>query len=185
MSKTSRRFIITIIILILTPSISHAVTKYEFLTGLLLARGINWSESPEAPYNDAPGFLLRTGYVSDTVTRLDSPVTRSEALRWCVESLGMTFEAGLFADYPSGFADDKSLTPFDRGCLVVASRMNPQIFSVSDYKGERFSGATKLTVDEARKILQRLRSASQNFSLDVQPVQYSARQLSAYKNFSR
>ena len=167
MSKSLRRFIITLIILILIPSSSHAVTRYEFLTGLLLARGINWDESPEAPYNDAPGFLLRTGYVSDTVTKLDGPVTRREALRWCVESLGLTFEAGLFSDYPSGFADDKNLTPFDRGCLVVASRMNPQIFSTSDFAGEKFSGAKNLTVDEARKILQRLGYASRNFTLDV------------------
>ena len=167
MSKTFRRFIITLIILILIPSSSQAVTKYEFLTGLLLARGINWDESPEAPYNDAPGFLLRTGYVSDTIPKLDAPATRRDALRWCVESLGLTFEAELFADYPSGFADDKNLTPFDRGCLVVASRMNPQIFSTADFKGERFSGNTNLTLNEARTILQRLGSASRNFTLDV------------------
>lgn len=167
MSKTLRRFIITIVVIILTPSLSQAVTKYEFLTGLLLARGINWDESPEAPYNDAPGFLLRTGYVSDTIPKLDAPVTRRDALRWCVESLGMTFEAGLFADYPSGFADDKNLTPFDRGCLVVASRMNPQIFSIAEFWDEKFSGATKLTVEESRKILQRLSNASRNFTLDV------------------
>ena len=167
MSKTFRLFIITITIIILIPSSSQAVTKYEFLTGLLLARGINWDESPEAPYNDAPGFLLRTGYVSDTIPKLDAPVTRRDALRWCIESLGLTFEAGLFSDYPSGFADDKKLTPFDRGCLVVASRMNPQIFSTADFKGERFSGASRLTIDEARTILQRLGNASRNFTLDV------------------
>ncbi len=167
MSKTFRRFIITIIIIILTPSLSQAVTKYEFLTGLLLARGINWDESPEAPYSDAPGFLLRTGYVSDTVTKLDAPVTRRDALRWCIESLGMTFEAGLFTDYPTGFADEKNLTAFERGCLVIATHMNPPIFSVSDFKGERFSGASNLTVNEARRILQSLGNASRNFSLDV------------------
>lgn len=167
MSKNFRRFIIAIIILILTPSFSHAVTKYEFLTGLLLARGINWDESPEAQYSDAPGFLLRTGYVSDTVTKLDGPATRRDALRWCIESLGLTFEAGLFTDYPTGFTDDNKLTPFERGCLVVATHMNPQIFSVSDFKGERFSGASNLTVNEARRILQRLSDASRNFTLDV------------------
>lgn len=167
MSKTFRRFIITIIIIILTPSLSQAVTKYEFLTGLLLARGINWDESPEAPYSDAPGFLLRTGYVSDTVTKLDAPVTRRDSLRWCIESLGMTFEAGLFTDYPTGFADEKNLTAFERGCLVIATHMNPPIFSVSDFKGERFSGASNLTVNEARRILQSLGNASRNFSLDV------------------
>ncbi len=167
MSKNFRRFTIAFIILILIPSVSLAVTKYEFLTGLLAARGINWDESPEAPYNDAPGFLLRTGYVSDTVTKLDGPVTRRDALRWCVESLGMTFEAGLLTDYPTGFKDDRNLTPFERGCLVVASRMNPQIFALADFRGEKFSGNTAITLEEARMILQRLGNASQNFSLDV------------------
>lgn len=167
MSKTFRRFIITVIIIILTPSISQSATKYEFLTGLLAARGLNWSESPEAPYNDAPGFLLRTGYVSDTVSKFDAPVTRREALRWCVESLGLTFEAGLFTDYPTGFKDDKNLTAFERGCLVIATHMNPPLLSVSDFKGERFSGASNLTLNEVRKWLQRLGSASRNFSLDI------------------
>ena len=167
MSKTFRRLTITLIILILMPSSSQAVTKYEFLTGLLLARGINWSESPEAPYSDAPGFLLRTGYVSDTVTKLDSPATRRDALRWCIESLGLTFEAGLLSDYPTGFTDDRNLTAFERGCLVAATHMNPPIFSVSDFKGQRFSGASNLTLNEARGILQKLGNASRNFSLDV------------------
>ena len=167
MSKTFRRFMITILILVLTPSISQAVTKYEFLTGLLAARGLNWDDSPEASYNDAPGFLLRTGYVSDTVSKLDGPVTRREALRWCIESLGMTFEAGLFTDYPTGFTDDRNLTAFEKGCLVIATHMNPPLLSVSDFKGERFSGASNLNLNEARNILQKLGNASRNFSLDV------------------
>ncbi|MBQ6417321.1 MAG: phosphodiester glycosidase family protein [Synergistaceae bacterium] len=167
MSKTFRRFIITILILVLVPSVSSAVTKYEFLTGLLVARGLNWDDSPEAPYNDAPGFLLRTGYVSDTVSKLDGPATRRDALRWCIESLGMAFEAGLFTDYPTGFTDDRNLTAFEKGCLVIATHMNPPLLSVSDFKGERFSGASNLTLNEARNILQKLGNASRNFSLDV------------------
>ena len=167
MSKIFRRFIITLMILVITPSVSSAVTKYEFLTGLLAARGLNWDDAPEAPYNDAPGFLLRTGYVSDTVSKLDGPATRRDALRWCIESLGMTFEAGLFTDYPTGFTDDRNLTAFEKGCLVIATHMNPPLLSVSDFKGERFSGASNLTLNEARNILQRLGNASRNFSLDV------------------
>ncbi|MBQ6972874.1 MAG: phosphodiester glycosidase family protein [Synergistaceae bacterium] len=167
MSKTFRRLLISLLVIIVMAGSSHAVTKYEFLTGLLTARGLNWDNSPEAPYNDAPGFLLRTGYVSDTVSKLDSPATRREALRWCIESLGMTFEAGLFTDYPTGFTDDKNLTPFERGCLVIATHMNPPLLSVSDFKGERFSGSSSLTLNEARRFLQRLGNASRNFSLDV------------------
>ncbi|MBQ9389417.1 MAG: phosphodiester glycosidase family protein [Synergistaceae bacterium] len=170
MSKIFRRLIITSVLIILTAftqSESSAVTRFEFLTGILTVRGIDWSESPEAPYNDAAGFLLRTGYVSDTVTKLDAPVTRREALRWCIECLGMTFEAGLFTDYPTGLNDEKTLTPFERGCLVIAMNMNPSIFPQSDFSDGKFSGDTKLNVDESRKILQRLAGASMNFTLDM------------------
>ena len=167
MSKTFRRYCIAILILLLSAGISSGATRYEFLTGLLAARGIDWGSSPEAPYNDAPGFLLRTGYVSDTVNKMDGQVTRREALRWCIESLGMTFEAGLLTDYPTGFKDEKNLTAFERGCLVIASNMNPPIFQKSDFKGEKFAGATTLKLQEVRTILQRLGSASRNFTLDI------------------
>ncbi|MBQ3403776.1 MAG: phosphodiester glycosidase family protein [Synergistaceae bacterium] len=167
MSKNFRRFFLLVLIVLLTAGTSSGTTKYEFLTGLLAARGIDWSESPEAPYNDAPGFLLRTGYVSDTVGKMDTPVTRREALRWCIESLGMTFEAGLLTDYPTGFKDEKNLSAFERGCLVIATNMNPAIFIKSDFKAGNFSGASALTQKEVRTILQRLGSASRNFSLDV------------------
>lgn len=167
MSKNFRRFFTATLILLIFAGVSSATTRYDFLTGLLAARGIDWSESPEAPYNDAPGFLLRTGYVSDTVTKLDGNVTRREALRWCIESLGMTFEAGLLTDYPTGFKDEKNLTAFERGCLVIASNMNPPIFPASDFKGGKFAGATAIKLQEVRTILQRLGSASSNFTLDI------------------
>ena len=153
--------------ILLTAGTSPAATKYEFLTGILTVRGIDWSNSPEAAYDDAAGFLLRTGYVSDTVGKLDAPVTRRDALRWCIECLGMTFEAGLLTDYPTGFEDENTLTEFERGCLVIASHMNPQIFTLSDFGDRKFSGNTKLDIDEARKILQRLAGASRNFTLDI------------------
>ena len=167
MSKNFRCFAFSFLILFLIAGESSAVTKYEFLNNILLIRGIDWSESPEAPYNDAAGFLLRTGYVPENVGKLNADVTRREALRWCVECLGMTFEAGLLTDYPTGFKDEKSLNEFERGCLVVATHMNPPLFSLSSFKGEKFSGNTKLSIDEARAIIQRLSGASRNFRLDV------------------
>ena len=167
MSKNFRCFAFSFLILLLIAGESSAVTKYEFLNNILLIRGIDWSESPEAPYNDAAGFLLRTGYVPENVGKLNADVTRREALRWCVECLGMTFEAGLLTDYPTGFKDEKILNEFERGCLVVATHMNPPLFSLSSFKGEKFSGNTKLSIDEARAIIQRLSGASRNFRLDV------------------
>ena len=47
------RHLHVILILLLLAGQSEAVTKYAFLSGLLNARGIDWSSSPEAEYSDA------------------------------------------------------------------------------------------------------------------------------------
>ena len=168
MSKIFKRlFSFSVLLLLIAAGESQAVTKYEFLNNILMVRGIDWSSSPEAPYNDAAGFILRTGYVTDDAGKLDADVTRREALRWCVECLGMTFEAGLFTDYPTGFNDEKSLNEFERGCLVVATHMNPSLFSLSSFKDGKFSGDTKISLDESREILRKLSAASRNFTLDM------------------
>ncbi len=158
MTKFFRRVCFLLLILLLNADSSPAVTRYEFLTGLLNARGINWSSSPEAPYSDSGGFMLRTGYVTDNVKDLDGQVTRREALRWCIESLGLAFEAGILADYPTGFNDVAKLQAFDKGCLVVALNMNPD---------ERFRPYEGLTQKEANAIYERVRSASVGLTLNM------------------
>lgn len=147
----------------LSCSKSEALSKYAFLSGLLDARGIDWSNSPEAEFDDPGGFMLRTGYVTDDVDKLDSPVTRIEALRWCIESLGLAFEADLLNDYPSGFTDAEKLSPFERGCLVVATNMTPQIFAKSD----KFNPKSALTNKEYDAIMSRIVQASSNLKLEM------------------
>lgn len=160
--KNFRRALLFMIFMMCSAS-AQAITRYEFLTGLLDARGLDWSSSPEAEYEDPGGFMLRTGYVTDEVTNLDANVTRREALRWCIESLGLSFEAELLADYPSGFKDANSLTSFERGCLVVASNMNPVLFTKSD----NFRGSANLTAKEAQAVYERIRKASTGLTLDM------------------
>ena len=104
------RHLYVILILLLLVQQSEAVTKYAFLSGLLNAHGIDWSSSTEAEYDDPGGFMLRTGCVTDGIDRMDSPVTRAEALLWCIQSLCLAFEAELLSDYPSGFTDAGSLS---------------------------------------------------------------------------
>ena len=152
-----------LILLLLFATQAEAVTKYAFLSGLLDVRGIDWSESPEAEYTDPGGFMLRTGYVTDNVENLDAPVTRLEALRWCIESLGLTFEAELLSDYPSGFDDAKALTRFERGCLVVATNMNPALLD----KAGTFNGKRELSNAEYSVLMSRMLQASANFSLNI------------------
>ena len=160
-----RRFkkLCLITILLLFTAQAEAITKYAFLSGLLNARGIDWSSSPEAEYDDPGGFMLRTGYVTDDVGSLDAPVTRLEALRWCIESLGLAFEAELLSDYPSGFTDANALTTFERGCLVVATNMNPALFGRTGI----FDGKKQLTNAEYTSLMGKMYQASANFSLDM------------------
>ena len=162
--KFSRLILVLLSLLILCSGCkSEAVTKYDFLAALLEARGIDWSGSPEAENNNGWRFMLRTGYVTDDVPYMSSQVTRREALRWCIESLGLSFEAALLSDYPMSFKDFDRLNEFERGCLVVACNMNPKIFTQSDL----FRGTDALSNKEADIVLERVRSASQNFSLDI------------------
>ena len=157
------RHIHVILILLLLCSQSEAVTKYAFLSGLLNARGIDWSNSPEAEYDDPGGFILRTGYVTDDIDKLDSPVTRLEALRWCIQSLGLTFEAELLSDYPSGFKDAKSLSDFERGCLVIATNMTPQLLAKSD----RFNPKAQLSNKDYNALMSIIYQASSNLRFDM------------------
>ncbi|MBQ7154497.1 MAG: phosphodiester glycosidase family protein [Synergistaceae bacterium] len=157
------RRICLLLLLLLPVSASEAVTKYAFLSGLLDARGIDWSSSPEAEYDDPGGFVLRTGYVTDDVDKLDAPVTRLEALRWCIQSLGLTFEAELLSDYPTGFSDDGKLASFEKGCLVVASNMNPQLFA----KTGTFNPSANLSAQDYNALMSKMVQASKSLTLNM------------------
>lgn len=157
------KHILIFIILLLNTSNALAITRADFLAGLFDSRGLDWSNSPEALSNDPAGFMLRTGYVNEDLDNLNSPVTRREALRWCIESLGLSFEAELLSDYPLNFSDVKNLTQFERGCLVVATNMVPLIFTPD----EKFRGYDKLNDEECRIILDRMRQASTALSLNM------------------
>ena len=163
MMKNFRRVCLALLILILGVSSSEAVTKYQFLSQLLYVRGLDWSGSPEYNAQDPGGWMLRTGYVTDDVEKFDSPVTRREALRWCIECLGLNFEADLLNDYPTGFDDAGALTDFERGCLVVATNMTPALFA----KSNMFYGSNELTRTESDAILSRVKQASSGFRLDM------------------
>lgn len=163
-NKLKRVLILSVIFILGVSCTAHSVTRYEFLSNLLTARGLDWSESEEAQYNDAAGFILKSGYVTDEVENISGNVTRREVLRWCIQSLGLTFESELLSDYPLPFEDAKKLTEFERGCLVVATNMNPPLFNNYD---DRFRGNDTLTQNEARDIYNAVRSASRNLTFDM------------------
>ena len=126
--KSLRNYLIYLILIFIFSALSinqaAAVTKAEFIGGLLQARGIDWSKSYEFQNKSPVAFMVRTGLITDDVKDVQKIVTRREALRWIIQSLGLSFEAGIFSDYPTGFEDDNKLSPYERGCLVVATNMN-------------------------------------------------------------
>ena len=167
-----KKFLYTLIILIgilfLNIIIANSadaqnISRREFLENLLTARNINWYDSPEYLNNNAAGFILRSGIVTDTVENLNAPVTRLDALRWCMQSLGLEFEAGIFSDMPLEFKDVKKLNALERGYLFVASEMQPVIFAKSD----SFRPRDNLTRDEMNAIIERVRNASLNLKIEA------------------
>lgn len=136
------------------------MTRGAFLSKLLEARGLDWSGAKET---NGAAFILRTGLVTDSVGNLNAQTTRREALRWCIQALGLAAEAEILSSQPALFQDVQSLTAFERGCLLVASRMNPPLLA----KAEAFRGGQRLTDKEMNALLERVRAASLGLSLDV------------------
>lgn len=161
--KRCSLLVLIFVFLTLTVSQASAVTKAEFIAGLLKARGFDWSGSDEFQKRSPVAFMLRTGIITDDVKDVQKNVTRREALRWTVQSLGLSFEAGIFSDYPTGFEDDKNLTSYERGCLVVTSNMNPAIFT----KSEKFNGQNNLSSKEFQVLMARVQEASGNLTFDM------------------
>ena len=137
-----------------------AVTRGDFLSRLLNARGLNWSSAGE---KDGAVFIQRSGLVTEAVGKLSAPATRREALRWSVQALGLEIEARILSRLPLPHKDKGFLSDFERGCLAVASRMTPSLIP-----GEgNFRGDHKISDKEAQSLLSAVRGASANLSLDV------------------
>ena len=142
-----------------------AVRKDSFLSQLLAARG--FETQPDAQKNAA--FILKSGIITDPVNNLASPVARIDALRWAVQSLGLSTTARILADVNLAdvgvnFRDAATLSSYERGCLIVAARMRPPIFQDS---AANFWPKQNISQEEARVILTNVRSASQLTRLEL------------------
>jgi exopolysaccharide biosynthesis protein len=141
------------------------VRKDAFLSQLLASRG--FETQSDAQKNAA--FVLKSGIVTDPVDNLASPVTRKDALRWAIQSLGLSEEAKILADVNLAsvglhFQDAASLSPFERGCLIVAACMRPPIFNAD---AANFRGAQNISQDEAKTVLANVRSAARLMRLEL------------------
>ena len=137
------------------------VARGVFLSGLLDARGLDWSSAKE---KDGAAFILRSGLVTDPVGKLSAPATRREALRWSVQALGLEVEARILSGLSLPFKDVKSLSAFERGCLAVAVNLAPPLIrdGASTFRGEH-----AITDKEAKSLLSAVRRASGGLELDV------------------
>jgi hypothetical protein len=144
---------------------AETVRKDAFLSRLLAARGFETTNSVQ---NNA-AFILKSGVVTDAVDNLAAPATRRDALRWTIQSLGLSAEAQILSGLDLSslgllFKDTKSLSPSDRACLLVAARMTPPLFENS---ASSFGAARKISPDEASALLAAVKRASGGLKLDL------------------
>ena len=165
------RLFTAVFLLLFMGSFADAATKAEtvrkdaFLSQLLSARGFETTNSVQK--NAA--FILKSGVVTDAVDDLAAPAARRDVLRWMIQSLGLSAEAQILSGLDlskSGllFKDVKSLSPFDRACLLVAARVTPPLFKNS---ASNFGAAHKISPGEAKALLTAVGRASRGLKLDL------------------
>ncbi|MDR1048530.1 MAG: phosphodiester glycosidase family protein [Synergistaceae bacterium] len=144
---------------------ANAVRGEAFLSRLLAARG--FETKPSARENAA--FILKSGIVTDAVDKLAEPAARRNALRWAVQSLGLSSEARILSGFSPSvlalpFKDAKSLSDFERGCLAVAAHMRPPLLKgMADTV--KFGAA--ITPKEADALIAAVKEASRSLKLEL------------------
>ncbi|WP_300524075.1 phosphodiester glycosidase family protein [Aminiphilus sp.] len=140
---------------------SGGVRRDAFVQGILEARGLLAPGEAKSPAQ-AVAFARNI----DAVPYSDQPpggaVTRKEALRMLVHSLGLRFEAGLLAEAPLPYEDLKGLSPSDRGAVAAARLMVPPLL---EGNAKRLSPDQKISPAEAKHFLEVLALAGQGFVL--------------------
>ena len=141
-----------------------AVSRAEFLAALLNARGLEYN----AEFAPSPAeFILKTGIVTDYIDIKDvkAKVTRREALRWCIQALGLAFEADIISDFnfTHNFTDINNLTRLEKGAISIAVTMQPNLIA----NNNKFNGNQAISDSDMKALLDRVRSASAGFKLDV------------------
>ncbi|MDR1732873.1 MAG: phosphodiester glycosidase family protein [Synergistaceae bacterium] len=136
------------------------VPREAFLSQLLGARGFAGS----AAVSSNVSAILKSGIVTDEVSSLSAPVTRGQALRWMIQSLGLSAEAGFLSELPLPFKDLKEMSAYDRGCLVVATHMDPPLFK--KHSGD-FAPGHLLTPNEVKSLMASVKRADQHLRLEA------------------
>jgi hypothetical protein len=99
--------------------------------------------------------------------QLSAPITRIEAIRFIIQSLGLSFEASVLSRIPSNFSDVSQLSAFERGCVAVAERMFPPFLDINDKVSKTFRPKDQLTKEELAKFIMNVRNAVNNLLLEL------------------
>jgi len=98
--------------------------------------------------------------------QLNAPITRIEAVRYIVQSLGLSFEALVLSRLPTVYSDISEFSAFERGCVVVAERMIPPILDVND-RTRTFNPRGQVSREDLSKYMMRVRNAVNSLVLDL------------------
>ena|GEM_PF-814961 len=134
--------------------------------------------------SDKAEACFKLGYVGMPITginkvnapaigQLSAPITRIEAIRYIIQSLGLSFEAFVLSRIPSSFSDISQYSPFERGCVSVAERMIPPILDINEKVTKTFRPNDQLTTEELSRFMMNARNATNNLllSLTVSPAE--------------
>ena len=198
MYKYKRSILLSLVLIIslvfVTSSEAARVTREEFFSTLYDARGIELTVgdirqgaknagAKLTSASDKTAACFKLGYVGMPITgvlitsapsagQLRSPITRIEAIRYIIQSLGLSFEAAVLSRLPPTFSDIAQLSAFERGCVAVAERMFPPLIDANDIAAKTFKPQNQLTRQELSRLTTNVRSACDNLllDLDVSPV---------------
>ena len=101
------------------------------------------------------------------IGKMNAPVTRIEAIRYIIQSLGLSFEASVLSRAPSIYSDTSQLSAYERGCVTVAGRMFPPLLDMNDKASKTFKPESQLSKEELSKLMANVRSALSNLLLDL------------------
>jgi len=193
MYKFKRSMMLSLIISIslvfaISSEAAKSATREEFFSSLYDARGIELSIETKrggknvsvklASAKDKAEACFKLGYAgmpntgiakasAPAVEKLNAPITRIEAIRYIIQSLGLSFEASVLSRLPPTFSDIAQLSAFERGCVAVAERMYPTFLDIIEKEAKTFKPKNQLTKADLSKLMTNVRRAVDNLLLDL------------------
>jgi len=101
------------------------------------------------------------------IGKLNAPITRIEAIRCIIQSLGLSFEAFVLSRVPTNYSDTSQLSSFERGCVTVADKMFPSLLDINDRVSKTFTPEKQLTKEDLSMLMMNVRNAVNNLLLDL------------------